>query len=202
MLALRNIIGNEKLFDPRNKHIVVCDREMEKGLDVKAFHTSQLQTLVAKQTKVIAGFESAASLRKCQQELLALSFWNQCTIFSNAYTGPINQHSLNFDIEASYTVSPGLLKAIRGFAGIGPKGTVWPYRKICSAVALRIMSNKHLLFDLRNITIAMVRDDLLGKAFGMDHFSRSQITNLIRSQLKVVKRSKRLRDQVHRRRLY
>ena len=38
-----------------------------------------------------------------------------------------------------------------------------------------IMSNKDRLFDLRNIKVANVKNDLLGKAFQLDYLHRSQI---------------------------
>jgi len=38
------------------------------------------------------------------------------------------------------------------------------------------MNNKDILFDLRNIRVALVENDLLGAAFGVRAFARCQVT--------------------------
>jgi len=43
-------------------------------------------------------------------------------------------------------------------------------------VSKYIMANKERLFDLRNVKIVMVKNDLLGTAFKLDYFHRSQVT--------------------------
>jgi len=48
------------------------------------------------------------------------------------------------------------------------------------------------MFDLRNIRVAHVHDDPLGKVFGVSAFSRSQISALIKTKIKPVRRSGRI----------
>ena len=48
--------------------------------------------------------------------------------------------------------------------------------QVCSMVSKYIMANKERLFDLRNVKIVMVKNDLLGTAFKLDYFHRSQVT--------------------------
>jgi hypothetical protein len=43
MLALKKIITNEKLFDSQNPTVVMCDESLEKALDVKAIHVSEIR---------------------------------------------------------------------------------------------------------------------------------------------------------------
>ena len=43
--------------------------------------------------------------------------------------------------------------------------------------------NKKKFFDTRNIKLAMVQDDPLGEAFGVNAFHRCQVNNLLRGQL-------------------
>ena len=43
--------------------------------------------------------------------------------------------------------------------------------------------NKKKFFDTRNIKLAMVQDDPLGEAFGVNAFHRCQVGNLLRNQL-------------------
>ena len=46
-----------------------------------------------------------------------------------------------------------------------------------------ILRNKQRFFDRRNIKLAIVTDDLLGKAFGVNAFHRCQVNNLLRGQI-------------------
>lgn len=40
---LKEIISDEKLYDDRNASIVICDRNLEAALDVKALHLMELR---------------------------------------------------------------------------------------------------------------------------------------------------------------
>ena len=48
--------------------------------------------------------------------------------------------------------------------------------QITSNLGKYIMQNKNQFFDMRNIRIALVENDLLGFAFGVKAFARSQVT--------------------------
>jgi len=39
---LKEIIGDEELYDPDNASIVLCDHELETALDVKALHLTEI----------------------------------------------------------------------------------------------------------------------------------------------------------------
>jgi hypothetical protein len=43
LLALKRIIANEKLYDPQNPTVVMCDESLEDALDVKAIHVSEIR---------------------------------------------------------------------------------------------------------------------------------------------------------------
>ena len=60
-----------------------------------------------------------------------------------------------------------------------------------------ILMNKQKFFDTRNITLAMVQDDLLGQAFGVRGFHRSQVNGLLMKQLEPIEPGPEL-DQVDR----
>jgi hypothetical protein len=43
LLALKKIIRDEELFDPRNPTIILCDEALERALNVLALHVSDLR---------------------------------------------------------------------------------------------------------------------------------------------------------------
>ena len=46
MIALRRIISTESLFDPGNNSIIICNPELEKALDTKFLHVSQIERYI------------------------------------------------------------------------------------------------------------------------------------------------------------
>ena len=43
LVALREIISREKLFDQRNPTIIICSAELEEALDMKALHLTEIK---------------------------------------------------------------------------------------------------------------------------------------------------------------
>ena len=42
MKTLKDVVINEKLFDPRNPSVILCSSELEEALDRKALHVTEL----------------------------------------------------------------------------------------------------------------------------------------------------------------
>ena len=68
--------------------------------------------------------------------------------------------------------------------------------QITRLLSAYILSKKHLIFDKRNIKLALVENDPLGKAFGVTAFHRCQVNALLRTQLIPVHPDQCLVDQV------
>jgi E3 ubiquitin-protein ligase Mdm2 len=60
---------------------------------------------------------------------------------------------------------------------------LFAYGEVCQLLSKYILSKKDCFFDPRNCKLALVKNDLLGKAFQVDSFHRCQVTNLLRKQL-------------------
>ena len=43
LTALKRVIANDKLYDPQNPTVVLCDQRLEEALDVKALHVSEIR---------------------------------------------------------------------------------------------------------------------------------------------------------------
>lgn len=185
-LALEEIIREERLYDPKNQQIIVCGKQLEKALDVHSVERSMLHIFIRRQLEPTNGNHVFSTCsRLFNQELMSLSRLSRSI-------PPIEgiQFHQDFDIEGLYWMKPKFLKVIKEVRTF--RGNALSYRNICNALSDYIMENKQRFFDLRNIKVAKVKDTLLADAFGMDYFSRSQVTSLIRSQLKPVRRSRRL----------
>merc|ERR1712223_86125 len=48
LLALREIVTREKLFDVGNPTVIICSSELEHALDMKALHVTEIKNLVCK----------------------------------------------------------------------------------------------------------------------------------------------------------
>ena len=43
LLALREIVSREKLFDAHNPTVIICSTELENALDMKALHVTEIK---------------------------------------------------------------------------------------------------------------------------------------------------------------
>merc|ERR1739846_21186 len=48
LLALREIVEREKLFDLRNRALIICSAELEEALEMKALHVTEIKNQVCK----------------------------------------------------------------------------------------------------------------------------------------------------------
>ena len=88
----------------------------------------------------------------------------------------------NDNIELYY-LKPLFLKVIRKVIGVDPKQFTFSYNEVISYLTKYIFINKEKFIDKNNISVAYVKNDILGLAFDVNQFHRTQIIPLIRSQL-------------------
>jgi hypothetical protein len=60
---------------------------------------------------------------------------------------------------------------------------LFAYAEVTKFLSLYILSKKELFFDERNIKVALIKDDPLGKVFQVDSFHICQVTNLLRKHI-------------------
>ena len=179
LLALKKMIASKKMYDPQNPTVILCDEHLEDALNVKALHVSDVRDYIIRQLPLIEEEEKTENCN-CQYHGVPGSYrlpsWG-----SAAATAVIARESItpNFDLEASYLVKPGLLKVLHAVQGVNPEQRVFRYRELSALLSAYILSKKDVLFDARNIKIAMVENDDLGKAFGVKAFARCQVTSLL-----------------------
>jgi hypothetical protein len=73
-----------------------------------------------------------------------------------------------------FKVQPKFLNVIRSVEGCDPDQTVFNYQEIVELFSKYILSNRHEIFDPRNLKVALVENSLLGAAFNVSSFHRCQ----------------------------
>ena len=165
--SLRHVISQEKLYDKKNKTCLRASSDLFWALGMPFLHISELRDVVL-----------------CQMVAIEPPSKNQPTLGENDSFDKLHSEEpippefakLLFDVGAPYLVRPEFLK-------VNSNTTIFYYRDVCTLLSKYILNNKDKFFDNRNIRIADVSDDILGEAFNVNIFHRSQVTMLIRRQL-------------------
>ena len=190
LIIIKDVVSREKLSDPSNPAVIICSRELEEALDVKAIHVTQVraQTLnqlvkipeqMTRETtfKNIQDGQEIAEQDKFPRNPTATS--NTRIIRSESTAPPV---SLNHNMRVE--VNPRLLNVVRQAPNTEQQRTIYTYGEITRMLSNYILARKEVLFDQRNIQIALVADDPLGKVFEVNAFHRAQLNALLWKQLR------------------
>ena len=90
-----------------------------------------------------------------------------------------NSHD-NMDL---YYLKPLFLQVIRKVTGVNPTQFTFSYKEVISYLTKYIFINKNKFINKHNSSVAYVGNDILGLAFKVNQFHRTQVIPLIRSQL-------------------
>ena len=187
-LALGLIVKIRGMADIRNPVIIICDKELEQVIDLGSFHWPQLRSIIEKHLLPFTGTEPLSSSRLCTLELQALEKFQQDP-FESIIPGP------EIPPETPCLVDPKFLEVLRSEIKADSPLNLNPIsmrKEVGAAMSNYILARKEKLFDLRNIKIALAQDDPIGEVFNVPAFSRSQVSKLINSKLRPIRRSKRL----------
>ena len=94
-----------------------------------------------------------------------------------------NSHD-NMDL---YYLKPLFLQVIRKVTGVNPTQFTFSYKEVISYLTKYIFINKNKFINKHNSSVAYVGNDILGLAFKVNQFHRTQVIPLIRSQLVPIK---------------
>jgi len=239
LVSLRDVMKEADLFDRKNPCVVVCDQELEKALDVKAVHLSQMRDYVLKQMT-----KGSAMVNGVWQQLMphdlpigvsgsgggvasdAMNRESDVVTSSTTSSGCENGAAAIFklssprengkgkgvesggakngspkgiavDTNGSYRVRRPFRKVLRNLPGVEKDKSVFSYKELVGHLSQYILVNKDRLFDSRNSMVVLCRGDLLGKAFGIQAFHRSQVTSFLRKQLLNKERVKNMEKLTH-----
>ncbi len=204
ILSLMEIIEDDRLFDPANPMIIICDTFMEEALQIKAFHLTDLKRIISRQ------------LFRIPENHKTYFLHDGCEIPINDFDDNIATHALpawgnpiatavlarqtmttKFDTFALYEMSPNLRDTLKEPCNIHKKRRYFPYNEIICMFSYYINKNRYKLFDPRNPLVAIVKDDPLGKALEVKAFHQKQAISLLRHQLTI--KPYRQRNEIHKR---
>jgi hypothetical protein len=188
LTILKDVISSEKMFDERNPSVIICSKPLEAALNQRALHVTEVRDLVINQLERLAD----QSLR----DNLPSPRINSSQPRSQLARGPsqtapptatVRTASITTNVQTNkdtkFRLKPLFLEVVRTVDEVNPKQTVFTYEEITSILSKYILSKKNAIFDTRNIKLALVENDPLGKAFGVTAFHRCQVNALLRTQL-------------------
>eukprot|EP00095_Tigriopus_kingsejongensis_P004280 maker-scaffold555_size137745-snap-gene-0.25 protein:Tk04280 transcript:maker-scaffold555_size137745-snap-gene-0.25-mRNA-1 annotation:"e3 ubiquitin-protein ligase mdm2 isoform x1" len=196
---LKDIISVEKLYDESNPVIIIGDRPLEVALGMKALHLTEIRMVVCKQLisqdsqmrGTINEVPQAASLT--HPNLSVMPGHKHPNVIlpvipptrgNNPGLQPSNRSNLDpIPPEKLFRVKPKFLKVIRKVPDVSSTQEVFTYQELTRLLSQYIIMNKNRFFDERNIKVALCQGDILGEAFGLRAFHRTQVTSYLRSQL-------------------
>jgi len=185
--TLRDAIRGEGLYDEKNPSIIICSSDLERALDMKALHVTEIRDLVL------------SHMIRIEDEAFLSRYFSQSTHSTNNVSVSISQssvspaqrliHTANIstqvvtDKQAKFKVKPKFLEVLRSLPSTDQKKTIFTYEEVTLLLSTYILEHKNKFFDTRNIKLAIVKGDPLGEAFGVTAFHRCQVNNLLRAQL-------------------
>jgi len=225
LVFLRDVMKEANLFDGKNPCVVVCDQELEQALDVKAVHLSQMRDYVLKQmtegSAMVNGVWQQVVKYLPSGDADAMNgesdVTSSTTKSSGCEPGAIFKMSPQFvkgnkgigvprdgspreiavDTNGSYRVRRPFRKVLKNLPGVDKDKSVFSYKELVGHLSQYILVNKDRLFDSRNSMVVLCQGDLLGKAFGLQAFHRSQVTSLLRKQLLSKEKVKKMDKLTH-----
>lgn len=165
---LKHIIKNEKMFDDTNPAIILCSKDLETALNMKALHVTEIRDVVV-----------------CHLYALPYRLQRLLGVVKKPFREPFqnceikNKPTIYQNENNRFTLTPDFYKV---FEPVVDK-KIFSYSEITKMLSDYILSNKEKFFDPRNIKVALVENDPLGIAFQVKSFHRCQVTSLLRKQI-------------------
>ena len=177
--ALFMIVSHECLFDSNNPTIIICDKDMEMVFGVHAMHMDQLRDYIVKHVDFF-GLVTFKLYSHSQPEVISrLPIWAKgvkgTMPFTDIYKGC--KPSRN----AYCILKPAFLDFLQSVVDINK--TNWSYNEVCNTLTQYIKNNIDMIVDDRNMEICSIEGTVLGRAFNVRKFSKSQFVKLCHDQI-------------------
>ena len=192
LTILKNVIRSERMFDSRNPSVILCSPELERALNMKALHVTEIRGLVLLQTTKVEDQTLKKFTHMIPNDDLQSDLNAELKHTKNDDRKPqplkvikvTNIPAAIFtDKNARFNLKPKFLKVIHSIPNVNLEQNIFSYEEITLLVSKYIILKKNDIFDPRNIKVALVGNDIIGDAFEVQAFHRCQINNLIRNQL-------------------
>ncbi len=197
LLFLKDIISSERLYDPKNAAIILCDSDLTIALGMPALHLTEIRSAIEKQvTARHYAQELSARWRRQLRALLSVrSVVPQIAVVAPGNTAVSAAAAKVPDAAAAAkvpdaaaagrrlcSITDGLREVFMDVDGYVFKDR-YTYSEITAMLSRYIVMNRERFFDERNIKICMVRDDKLGRLFDVTAFHRNQVVGLLQAHI-------------------
>jgi hypothetical protein len=208
---VREIIRDNCLYDKTNTAVIVCDTELEKVFNTNGMHVSELKGKIMEQLILVteplqghlraawqgyederaAGAIAPAVVEPEQREETVTTSKFARQEREDQRVGAVYRHNnipsaVYMDEHARFLISKGLKAVLSTLPEFDRTQTTFSYRRVVALMALYIINNKAKLFDPRNGTLACLKEDPLGKVFGVQYMHETQIRDHLKRQVKYV----------------
>jgi hypothetical protein len=197
LTILKNIIGDEGLYDPRNTYIILCDTAMEAAFDLPGMHVTEIREFVFRQLELLPEeYQNPVLVSASVSEILpqeTVSEPTTSTVGAQSTVGSevqiIDQtvrrisNKIYSNTNARFEMKPDFRDVLSLVPGFEHHRTLFSYDEITALLSTYLLSRKESIFDSRHIKLALVKNDPLGKAFDVDCFHRCQVTSMLRKQI-------------------
>ena len=188
LLTLKKIIREGRMYDEKNPSVILAPTDLEAALGVRACHVTEIRDLVLEQlTALPQPSYSNKEMEEKHEEIKRSSDTlkkkeEAATLVTNRITAErIGSVRAMISGTALFKLKPAFQRVIQEVQE--NKKEIFTYDEVAALLSTYILEKKEKLFDKRNIKIVHVEDDVLGRALGISAFHRSQLHNLLVSQL-------------------
>ena len=176
LMILKETIRREQLYDEKNPAVILCSAELEDVLNMKALHVTEIRDLIL--NHLIRVRDRTILARHGIHDLGTESISTQRVI----HTASISTQ-VCVDRHKEFKVNQKFLDVFSAHPNFDKNRTIYTYEEVTSLLSAYIIQNKKKFFDPRNMKLAIVRDDPLGEAFGVNAFHRCQVNHFLHQQL-------------------
>lgn len=179
----KSLIKTGKHYDEKNPSIILCSQQLENVFGMKALHVKQVMPALYKAMVPLNDEEDVSEDALVIDEDVVSSDEIAPTSCPPTTSKSANEEpkSANVD-EPKYTMSVELAQLLLP----NQANRAVSFKEAAALLSKYIIQRKDHLFDVRNIMVALVENDLLGKVFGVKAFHRSQTAWFIKQQLRPV----------------
>lgn len=186
---MTRIINYRRNFDRENREVILCDEALEKALNVRALHRSELLDMIGKQLVPENDPNAQESFRHTLRIQNTTFFQPQEHINGRDYYVPnLADDSLvpfNTDIDGStrYRLKSALFMGLmRTYGGLNATREIFTYAELSRSLSLYIQNFEHQLIDPRN-KLMLITNEPLQVVFKVRAFHRTQLVKYFRNLL-------------------
>jgi len=152
---IKKLIIKGRNFDEKNPEIIICDQRLENIFGMKALHVTQVQSAIATSLKSL----------------------NNVDIHSTFHPTKIEKSN------NKYRLSDHFRELFIDTKILNPNKQFFTYQEVANYFSEYIIMKKDCILDSRNISVALIKNDPLGKILNVNAFHRNQTYKFLKPHL-------------------